>query len=68
MGGAALGIKYLCDEVPPGVAWSDPANRLFLGTGPLEIQGLRGRDRKDVSSCVIINLSLQCIARINYKR
>jgi aldehyde:ferredoxin oxidoreductase len=35
MGGAALGIKYLYDEVPPGVSWSDPANRLFLGTGPL---------------------------------
>lgn len=35
IGGAALGIKYLYDEVPPGVDWSDPANRLFLGTGPL---------------------------------
>jgi aldehyde:ferredoxin oxidoreductase len=35
MGGATLGMKYIYDEVPPGVAWSDPANRLFLGTGPL---------------------------------
>jgi aldehyde:ferredoxin oxidoreductase len=35
MGGAALGIKYIYDEVPPGVEWSDPENRLFLGTGPL---------------------------------
>jgi aldehyde:ferredoxin oxidoreductase len=35
VGGNTLGIKYMYDEVPPGVAWSDPANRLFLGTGPL---------------------------------
>ena len=41
MGGAALGMKYIYDEVPPGVAWSDPANRLFLGTGPLG--GNKGR-------------------------
>jgi aldehyde:ferredoxin oxidoreductase len=24
IGGATLGIKFLYDEVPPGVAWSDP--------------------------------------------
>jgi aldehyde:ferredoxin oxidoreductase len=35
VGGAALGIKFLYDEVPPGIEWSDPENRLFLGTGPL---------------------------------
>ena len=35
VGGAALGIKFIYDEVPPGVAWSDPENRLFLGSGPL---------------------------------
>lgn len=35
IGGATLGIKYIYDEVPPGVVWSDPENRLFLGTGPL---------------------------------
>lgn len=35
IGGATLGIKYLYDEVPPGVEWSDPDNRLFLGSGPL---------------------------------
>ncbi|MFH1122142.1 MAG: aldehyde ferredoxin oxidoreductase C-terminal domain-containing protein, partial [Pseudomonadota bacterium] len=29
------GIRLLYDEVPPGVAWSDPQNRLFLGSGPL---------------------------------
>jgi len=35
LGGTGLGVKYLYDEVPPGVEWSDPANRIFLGTGPL---------------------------------
>ena len=35
LGGTGLGVKYLYDEVPPGVEWSDPANRLFLGSGPL---------------------------------
>lgn len=35
IGGATLGIKYIYDEVPPGVGWSNPENRLFLGTGPL---------------------------------
>jgi aldehyde:ferredoxin oxidoreductase len=35
VGGATLGIKMLYDEVPPGVEWSDPENRLILGSGPL---------------------------------
>ncbi len=35
LGGASLGIKLLYDEVPPGTEWSDPANRLFIGSGPL---------------------------------
>jgi aldehyde:ferredoxin oxidoreductase len=35
VGGAALGIKTLYDEVPPGTEWSDPENRLFLFSGPL---------------------------------
>jgi aldehyde:ferredoxin oxidoreductase len=35
IGGATLGIKLFFDEVPPGVAWNDPDNRLFLGSGPL---------------------------------
>jgi aldehyde:ferredoxin oxidoreductase len=34
-GGASLGIKMLYDEVNPGVAWNDPENRLFIGSGPL---------------------------------
>src|SRR3990167_4806720 len=35
LGGTGLGVKYIYDEVPPGVEWSDPANRLFIGSGPL---------------------------------
>jgi aldehyde:ferredoxin oxidoreductase len=35
LGGATLGIKYIYDEVPPEIAWSDPENRVFIGSGPL---------------------------------
>jgi len=35
VGGAALGIQIIYNEVPPGVEWKDPENRLFIGTGPL---------------------------------
>ena len=35
IGGASLGIKFLYDEVAPGVEWNDPENRLFIGSGPL---------------------------------
>ncbi|MFC2058114.1 aldehyde ferredoxin oxidoreductase family protein [Chloroflexota bacterium] len=35
LGGAGLGAKYLYEEVPPGVEWSDPENRLMFFAGPL---------------------------------
>ncbi|MDO8688303.1 MAG: aldehyde ferredoxin oxidoreductase C-terminal domain-containing protein, partial [Dehalococcoidales bacterium] len=35
IGGTGLGAKYLYDEVPAGVEWSDEANRLILASGPL---------------------------------
>jgi aldehyde:ferredoxin oxidoreductase len=35
IGGTPLGAKYLYDEVPPGVGWSDPENRMMFFTGPL---------------------------------
>jgi len=35
VGGAGLGTKYLYDEVPPEVKWSDPKSRLIWTTGPL---------------------------------
>ncbi|MEJ2109495.1 MAG: aldehyde ferredoxin oxidoreductase C-terminal domain-containing protein [Acidobacteriota bacterium] len=34
IGGAGLGAKYLFDEVPAGVQWSDPENRLLFFSGP----------------------------------
>jgi len=35
VGGTSLGIRFLYDEVPPGVEWRDSENRLFIGSGPL---------------------------------
>ena len=35
IGGNGLGIYYVYREVPPGVEWSDPENRVCLMTGPL---------------------------------
>jgi aldehyde:ferredoxin oxidoreductase len=35
IGGVGLGAKFLYDEVPPGVEWNDPENRLILAAGPM---------------------------------
>ena len=35
VGGTGIGARILYDEVPPGVEWSDPENRLILASGPL---------------------------------
>lgn len=35
VGGVGFGAKYLYDEVPPGVQWNDPENRLIVASGPL---------------------------------
>jgi len=35
VGGVSIGAKYLCEEVPPGVEWSSPENRLIFMIGPL---------------------------------
>lgn len=42
IGGVGIGAKYLYDEVPPGVEWSDPENRLIINTGPLAGSGVYG--------------------------
>ncbi len=42
VGGTGLGMKYLFDEVPPGVEWDSPENRLILCTGPLAGSVVRG--------------------------
>jgi aldehyde:ferredoxin oxidoreductase len=35
VGGATLGVNFLYDEVPPGIEWFAPENRIFIGSGPL---------------------------------
>jgi aldehyde:ferredoxin oxidoreductase len=35
IGGTGLGAKFLYEEVPPGVEWYDPKNRMMICTGPL---------------------------------
>ena len=35
LGGTGLGAKILYDEVPGGVEWDDPENRLIIAAGPL---------------------------------
>ena len=35
VGGVGFGAKYLYEEVPPGVAWDHPDNRLMFFSGPL---------------------------------
>jgi aldehyde:ferredoxin oxidoreductase len=35
LGGNGLGAKYLYEEVPPGVEWSDAENRIMFLAGPL---------------------------------
>ncbi len=35
LGGMGLAAKILYEEVPPGVQWSDPENRIIFGSGPL---------------------------------
>lgn len=42
VGGTALGMRYLYDEVGPEVKWSDPDNRFFLGAGPLNGTAIGG--------------------------
>lgn len=42
IGGTALGAKILYEEVPPGVGWSDPGNRLIIASGPFGGTSIRG--------------------------
>jgi len=35
VGGSGLGAEYLYREVPPGVNWDDPENRIIMASGPL---------------------------------
>ena len=42
VGGSVLGIKFIYDEVAPGIQWSDPENRFFIGSGPLGATAVGG--------------------------
>jgi aldehyde:ferredoxin oxidoreductase len=42
VGGVGFGAKYLYEEVPPGIEWSDPKNRLIWASGPLAGSGVFG--------------------------
>jgi aldehyde:ferredoxin oxidoreductase len=35
LGGTALGVKILYDDVDPSISWTDPSNRIVLASGPL---------------------------------
>lgn len=42
LGGTGLGMKYLYDEVPAGVEWDSPENRLIVCSGPLAGTSVHG--------------------------
>lgn len=35
VGGSGFGAEYLYREVPPGMEWDDPENRIIMASGPL---------------------------------
>jgi len=35
LGGSGFGVEYLYREVPPGVEWDDPGNRIIMASGPV---------------------------------
>jgi len=50
VGGTGLGIKFLYDEVPPGIEWNDPKNRLIFAAGPLNATPINGSGSVSVVS------------------
>jgi aldehyde:ferredoxin oxidoreductase len=42
VGGTGVGIKYLYDEVPPGVEWNNADNRIVFFSGPLGATRISG--------------------------
>jgi len=42
LGGTGFGAKVLSDEVPAGVAWDHPQNRIILSSGPLGATKVNG--------------------------
>ena len=50
VGGAGFGAYYLYKEVPAGVEWSDPENRMVWTTGPLAGSGVSGAGTFNVAA------------------
>ena len=50
VGGVGFGARYLYEEVPAGVEWSDPENRIIWTTGPLAGSGVYGAGTFNVAS------------------
>ncbi|MEE8413624.1 MAG: aldehyde ferredoxin oxidoreductase N-terminal domain-containing protein, partial [Dehalococcoidales bacterium] len=50
IGGSGFGARYLYQEVPPGVEWYDPENRLIIATGPLSATRIPGGGTISVST------------------
>ncbi len=42
VGGTGIAARYLFDEVPPGVEWDDPRNRILFFSGPLGATRISG--------------------------
>lgn len=50
VGGVGLGAKYLYEEVPPEIEWSNPRNRLIWSSGPLAGSGVFGAGTFNVTT------------------
>ena len=50
VGGAGFGARYLYEEVPADVKWSDPENRLIWTCGPLSGSGVYGAGTFNVTA------------------
>jgi aldehyde:ferredoxin oxidoreductase len=50
IGGAGFGARFLCQENPVNVDWSDPQNRIILANGPLSGTVARGSGTMCVTS------------------
>jgi len=55
VGGVGLGALYLYNEVPPGVEWSDPENRMLFFTGPYNGTRVAGSGTYHLVSKVPLN-------------
>ena len=50
VGGVGFGARYLYEEVPAGVEWSDAENRMIWTTGPLAGSGVYGAGTFNVAA------------------